>query len=74
MGRFDKGIAMTNPPEALRLEALRYPNGWVYEIDPRWDPDGEIPLEGIVRGWKVDERGLLTGEVWENPRYKPGKT
>jgi hypothetical protein len=62
-----------NPPEELRREARQFPNGWVYEIDPRWDANGEVPFEGIIRGWKVDENGLLTGEVWENPRYRPGK-
>lgn len=57
------------PPYELKEEARRVPNGWVYEIDPRWDADGEVPFEGIVRAWKVDDSGNVTGEVWENPRY-----
>jgi len=59
------------PPDGLKREARRFPDGWVYEIDPRWDSDGEVPLEGIIRGWKVDETGSLTGEVWNNPNYRP---
>ena len=61
---------MTWPPEMI-AEAREHPDGWVYEIDPRYDPNGRVPMKGIVRGWKVSPAGELTGEVWENPEYEP---
>jgi hypothetical protein len=52
-------------------EARANPDGWVYEIDDRYDPNGRVPMKGIVRAWKVSAAGELTGEVWENPEYEP---
>ncbi|BES72836.1 hypothetical protein RE428_38540 [Marinobacter nanhaiticus D15-8W] len=57
-------------PASLIEEAKKQPNGWVYEIDARYDPDGLVPPEGIKGGWKVDEHGELTGEYKANPRYR----
>lgn len=58
-------------PEALLAEALSNPNGWVYEIDPRFDPDGAVPPEGIKGAWKVGPDGLPTGEYQANANYRP---
>ena len=58
-------------PQAMIEEAKNHPNGWVYEIDPKFDPAGAIPPEGIKGAWKVDENGELTGEYKSNPNYKP---
>jgi hypothetical protein len=52
-------------------EAKANPDGWVYEIDPRYDPNGRVPMKGIIRAWKVSPMGELTDEVWENPDYEP---
>ena len=56
-------------PEGLLAEARSKPNGWVYEIDARYDPDGAVPFEGIKGAWKVGADGLPTGEYWTNPNY-----
>jgi hypothetical protein len=58
-------------PERLLREAEKYPNGWVYEIDSRFDPDGAVPFEAIMRAWKISPQGEPTGEVWVNPKYRP---
>jgi len=57
-------------PAGLIDEAKKQPNGWVYEIDPQYDPNGEVPPEGIKGGWKANEHGVLTGEYKANPNYK----
>jgi hypothetical protein len=58
-------------PEALLAQARAYRDGWVYEIDHAYDPDGRVPMEGIKGAWRVGEDGLPTGEYWSNPDYKP---
>jgi hypothetical protein len=58
-------------PERLLREARQNPNGWVYEIDSHYDPDGRVPFSGIIRAWKVSASGEPTGEVWVNPEYVP---
>lgn len=65
--------AVSIPPvtEAVRAQASARPNGWVYAIDSYFDPNGEVPPYGIVGAWKVDFRGLLTGEFQHNPKYRP---
>jgi hypothetical protein len=52
-------------------EAARTPGGWVYESDGRSREDGFIPLEAIIRGWKISPDGVPTGEIWVNPDYVP---
>lgn len=54
-----------------RAEARSCPGGWVYRIDGRLDPDGEVPPEGIVGAWKVSDGGVLTGEFEANDGYRP---
>ncbi|KJY43635.1 hypothetical protein VR41_02385 [Streptomyces sp. NRRL B-1568] len=60
------------PPvtDALRAQAAARPGGWVYAIDPYFDPEGKVPPFGIVGAWKVDERGELSGEFQHNPNYR----
>ena len=58
-------------PQQLAQEAARVPGGWVYETDGRSDPDGFIPIDVIVRAWKISPDGAPTGEVWENLQYSP---
>ena len=43
----------------------------MYEIDPRFDPNGAVPPEGIKGAWTVGDDGVPTGEYQANPRYKP---
>jgi hypothetical protein len=66
----------TDPPvppvtEAMREEARRRPGGWVYAIDPAFDPDGAVPPHGVIGAWKVSERGEITGDFEHNPNYQP---
>ena len=58
-------------PEALLAEARKQPGGWVYEIDPRFDPLGAVPPEGIKGAWRVGPDGFPTGEYQSNPAYRP---
>ncbi len=60
-------------PERLLREARQNPDGWVYEIDGHYDPDGTVPVSAIIRAWKVSATGEPTGEVWVNPDYVPVK-
>ncbi|MFH8387920.1 type VII secretion system-associated protein [Kitasatospora sp. NPDC018058] len=59
------------PPitDALRQRALSAPGKWIYEIDPAFDPNGQVPLYGILGWWEVGPFGDLdwTG----NPDYRP---
>lgn len=61
------------PPisEPMREEARRNPGGWIYAVDPAFDPGGEVPPYGIVGAWRVDDRGEITGEFKPNPNYRP---
>jgi hypothetical protein len=59
------------PSEDAAAEAKKYPNGWVYEIDARYDCAGDIPPHTIVGAWKVDTHGNIIGEFITNPNYRP---
>lgn len=52
---------------SLLAEAKKLPNGYVYEIDSRFERDGAIPPWAVLRGWVIDSNGYPTGEVIENP-------
>jgi len=56
-------------PKDLLDEAAKFPNGFVYEIDQRFDRDGAIPPYAIQRGWAVASDGKPTGEWEDNPNY-----
>lgn len=58
-------------PAAMLAEAATQPGGWVYEIDPAFDPDGAVPPEGIRGAWKIGEDGLPTGEYRANANFIP---
>ena len=66
------GPTPTVPPAtaALRAQAARQRGGYVYAIDPYFDPDGAVPPYGIVGGWSVDEAGQLV-TFSHNPNYRP---
>ncbi|MFI6448316.1 type VII secretion system-associated protein, partial [Kitasatospora sp. NPDC050543] len=53
-----------------RAEAKRRRGGWIYSIDPAFDPAGEVPGWGIIGGWQVDHHGALV-RFWHNPNYRP---
>lgn len=56
--------------EALLAEARRRRGGWIYSVDPAFDPVGEVPPYGIIGGWQVDSDGELVRFV-HNPNYVP---
>ncbi|WP_438490799.1 type VII secretion system-associated protein [Streptomyces sp. S186] len=60
------------PPvtEALRAQAARQRDGYVYAIDPYFDPNGAVPPYGIVGGWSVNSSGQLVSFT-HNPNYRP---
>ena len=66
------GSAPAVPPvtPALRAQAARQRGGYVYAIDPYFDPAGEVPPYGIVGGWSVDRSGQLVSFT-HNPKYRP---
>jgi hypothetical protein len=66
----DKGKQRRQFPKALLDEARRHPDGWVYEIDPQYDPLGAVPPEGIIGAWRVGRDGHPTGEFTPNPKYR----
>lgn len=57
-------------PEIIS-EAMQNPNGWVYLINGDYGPHETIPPAAIAGRWKVDERGKLTDEFKENPKFDP---
>ena len=61
------------PPvtDEMRRSARHLAGGWLYVIDPGFDPNGRVPPEGVVGGYRVDDRGELTDEWWANPKYRP---
>jgi hypothetical protein len=64
---------MKKPPNAAIEEALNHPNGWVYEIDNFFNKNEEIPPQAIKGAWKVNEKGIITGEFIPNPNYLDSK-
>ena len=61
------------PPKEAIDEALRYPNGWVYEIDEAFKGKEDVPPNAIKGAWKVNENGIIVGEFIPNPNYIKGK-
>lgn len=43
--------------------------GWIYEIDPAYDPDGEVPPTAIVGAWERGTDGRPAGAFRANPNY-----
>ena len=57
------------PAKEVIAEALKYPNGWVYEIDEAFKGKEEVPPHAIKGAWKVDQNGIITGDFIPNPNY-----
>jgi hypothetical protein len=58
------------PTPEIIAEALKNPNGWVYVIDQAFEDIQEVPREAIKGAWKVNEKGIITGDFILNPNYK----
>jgi hypothetical protein len=61
------------PPvtEAARREASQKPGGWVYAIDPAFDPAGKVPPYAIIGAWPVTDEGALAEPFRHNEKYRP---
>ncbi|MDH6122079.1 type VII secretion system-associated protein [Kitasatospora sp. GAS204B] len=61
-----------DPPitEELRAAARQRPGTWMYQIDPAYDPAGEVPLQGIIGAWQIDHQGAPV-HYWHNDDYRP---
>jgi hypothetical protein len=60
----------TPTPEAI-AQAKVNPGGWVLVVDAFSGPADQVPAERIRGAWKVDERGIITGDFVPNPKYRP---
>ncbi|GAA2485861.1 type VII secretion system-associated protein [Streptomyces gobitricini] len=69
MGDFQPEV----PPvsDAVRAQAAKTPNAWVYAVDPYFEPLGKVPPYGVVGAWRVDNQGNVTDEFRPNPNYRP---
>jgi type III secretion system (T3SS) SseB-like protein len=62
------------PPvtDVMRQAAQAKRGGWIYVIDPAFDPNGEVPPEGIVGAYPVDDASNIVEDGFApNPRYRP---
>lgn len=57
------------PPKDAIKEALKHPNGWIYEIDESFKDKEEVPPYAIKGAWKVNENGIIIGDFVSNPNY-----
>jgi len=57
------------PPKAAIAEALKHPNGWVYEIDEAFKNKEDVPPQAIKGAWKVDQNGIIMSDFIPNPNY-----
>lgn len=44
-------------------------SGWIYEIDPAYDPAGEVPPTAILGAWERGPDGRPAGAFRANPNY-----
>lgn len=61
------------PPvtEAVLREARQKPGGWVYAVDPAFDPAGRVPPWAVIGAWPVDEQGRVGADFVHNQTYRP---
>ncbi len=57
------------PPPEAKLEAKRFPGGWVYEIEDDFGPDDDVPPMAIRGACKVDDGGEIVGDFLPNPNF-----
>ncbi|MFI1051744.1 type VII secretion system-associated protein [Streptomyces griseoruber] len=60
------------PPvtEEMRAAARRTPGGYLYAIDPAFDPQGEVPGHGVQGAFHIDTDGEISGYT-ANDNYRP---
>lgn len=61
------------PPitEAMRDNARRNPDSWLYVIDEAFDPDSKVPPWAVVGAYPVDDEGEIIPDFHPNETYRP---
>ena len=62
------------PTAAEHEAAKRQPNGFIYRIDPGYDPAGTVPPQAVQGAWPVDARGVISGAFQRNKNYVASKS
>lgn len=63
------GTGRETPTVAEHEAAKRQPNGFIYRIDPGYDPAGAVPPQAVQGAWPVDARGAISGAFQRNKNY-----
>lgn len=66
----DSPLGRPEITEGMRAAAKAQPGGWLYSIDPMFDPNGNVPAFAIRGAFAVDERGEI-GVFEANASYRP---
>jgi hypothetical protein len=64
------------PPitEQMREQAKQTPNSWLYIVDPGYEDSGDdVPPEGVVGAYRIDENGEIDEEFQHNDEYEPSE-
>ncbi|ASU80463.1 hypothetical protein CDG81_21765 [Actinopolyspora erythraea] len=59
--------------DEMREQAKQTPNSWLYIVDPAYEASGEnVPPEGVVGAFRIDESGEIDEDFHPNDEYEPG--
>ena len=64
------------PPitDQMREHARQNPNTWLYIVDPGYEQeDQDVPPEGVIGAYRIDENGGLDEEFQFNDAYQPSE-
>lgn len=64
------------PPitDQMREHARQNPNTWLYIVDPGYEQEGDdVPPEGVMGAYRIDENGELDEEFQVNESYQPSE-
>jgi hypothetical protein len=60
--------------EQMREQAKQTPNSWLYIVDPGYEDSGDdVPPEGVVGAYRIDENGEIDEEFQHNDEYEPSE-
>lgn len=69
---------MTDQPDAppiteqMREQARQTPGSWLYIVDPGYQDTGEeVPPEGVIGAYRIDDNGEIDEEFQHNDQYEP---
>jgi len=69
---------MTETPDAppiteqMREQARQTPGSWLYIVDPGYQDTGEeVPPEGVIGAYRIDEHGEIDEDFQHNDQYQP---